>query len=186
MQFGSSQSSDISASLNSAEDSGEVIAKVLTLLLSLCFIQSYLSSIHVPYHFLLFVWPLVSLCISTCPLLHPSPLSHITQSTQGAYIPLALLRSTPIVDSPNEHSFQSFGYQSFGSTDRMGRKSSSSSPTNGHQLSATVAVQQSSSTLERCAQMSKGSNGGAGSARQVSSLGDMSGLKELDSPKAFV
>ena len=97
---------------------------------------------------------------------------------QGAYIP-KVLRASPSFESPSDLSYRNFGYQSFGSTDRMGRKSSSTSPTDPHHLSSTVATQKQSSTLERCAKKLKG---GAGAGTNESA----SAKKDDVSPKSFV
>ena len=60
---------------------------------------------------------------------------------QGSYIPPVLRESAP--DPVSDNSAASYGYQSFGSTDRMGRRSPVVDPTKGM------------STLERSVSKSK-------------------------------
>ena len=110
-------------------------------------------------------------------------------SVQGAYIP-PVLHATPKDDhnSSKDHSHSSYGYQSFGSTDRMGRKTPSQTPT--PTLSPTPQPQLSAtSTLERSAHKLKpgGSGGpgvvGGGAGGGVSTAGK---IIDKDQPKPFV
>ncbi len=97
---------------------------------------------------------------------------------QGAYIPPVLQDTPQSEPGSKDHSHSGFGYQSFGSTDRMGRKSASQTPNPA--FSPTPQPQQSTSTLERRRSPGGPVVGGASGANQSAMA------KDREKPKAFV